>query len=171
MRQIIFVDIDGVLLSGAAWATLPRNSELQRRASVSGYAQHEVSAQAGFDPIAIAMLNRLAERAAAELVISSIWRYSVGSVDTRTKLIAEGIREELFHVDFACPLASPANKRRDILTWLRKHGNPDYVILDDEVIYGMNQVLCDPVAGFGVREYRDAATALGFQDHVMSAKR
>jgi hypothetical protein len=65
MRKIVFLDIDGVL-NNVEWRDFARrtNDEVPRELRLSHW----------LDPKAVARLNRVLERTAAEVVLSSSWR-------------------------------------------------------------------------------------------------
>ena len=112
--KIIFVDIEGVLISLAA---------------------QRLGDQA--DPACVARLNSLAAEAQAALVVSSTWRSQDPDELTAllktwgvTALIA-GVTDDLSYLD----LTSPIGIRRgdEISQWLDAHPEvDDFVILDDD---------------------------------------
>ena len=112
---VIFLDIDGVLLTGRAWE-MPVNAaarELARR-------DPEAAALAAtFDPRAVRLLNGLVADTGAKLVIASHWRYSVGTTETLAKVIAQGVPAGRFHEEWCCPV-NPfrRDKWHDIRDWL-----------------------------------------------------
>ncbi len=110
-QQIVFVDIDGVLLSRAAWGS-PANVRLLAEEAVRAMATFESSARASFDPVSVVLVNRACHRTDRLIVLSTSWRKSYGIPETRAKLVAEGIEEALFHPDYACPLGSGREKGR-----------------------------------------------------------
>ncbi len=95
---VIFLYIDGVLLTGRAW-DMPVNAaarELARR-------DPEAAALAStFDPRAVRLLNLLVADTGAKLVISSTWRYTVGPDETLAKLVAQGVPAGSFHTEWCC---------------------------------------------------------------------
>jgi hypothetical protein len=167
LTPIVFLDIDGVLLSTTTWG-LPANVRLLREEAGRMMSTWEFSERASFDPMAIMLVNRLCHRTGARIVLSTSWRKSFGVPETRAKLVAEGIEDALFHADYSCPLGSMLDKARDIRAWLADHGYDlaagTWVAIDDDAIEGVNQVTTDPVAGLGVREYRLACMWLGGAD-------
>jgi hypothetical protein len=162
---VVFLDIDGVLLSTSTW-DLPANVRLLRESDERAMSTAEYSDLASFDPVAVMLVNRLCQRTGARIVISTSWRYSSGVPETRTKLEAEGIEPSLFHDDYACPVGRPLDKTRDILDWLQANQDerPRGLALDDEALPGIEQIFTDPVAGFSVADYRLACAWLGGVD-------
>jgi len=122
---ILFLDIDGVLLSGRAWM-LPSNRLLKERAADLSRRQalDLLGREATFDACAVALAVRVCAATGAHIVVSSSWRYTVGLEGTRAKLLHQGIPAHLLHPDWACPMirhGSPS-KGADISNWLEEHG-------------------------------------------------
>ncbi|SUE63185.1 HAD domain-containing protein [Roseomonas gilardii] len=119
---IIFLDIDGVLLTERAWAT-PANVAARRLDDGTVVGLRRCAAAVEFDPIAIALVVALAQTAGARIVVSSNWRGSVGCAETVAKLIQQGIPAGLFHDDPCCPhiLMGSRGKSAEILAWLAAH--------------------------------------------------
>jgi hypothetical protein len=168
-RPVLFLDIDGVLLSGRAWL-LPANCGLREKVTdpfeygATKLIGHEVS----FDPCAVELVTQICAATGACIVVASYWRYTVGLEQTRSKLLEQGLSAKLLHDDWACPMirhGSP-DKRWEIMHWLGEHGVTQYgtwlVIDDDDVVPGAT--LCtDALDGIGVR---DAAAAVRFFNDV-----
>jgi hypothetical protein len=122
---IVFLDIDGVLLTRRAFA-LPANEALYREAigldkEAAGAHRRTIPSRVSFDPTSVALLTRLCERSGAKIVIHSNWRRNVGSKETKNALVANGIPENLFHGDFACSFRRSSEKGHDIIDWLLDH--------------------------------------------------
>ena len=117
-EPILFLDIDGVLLTGRAWAMAVNAEarELARR-------DPEAAAHAAtFDANAVRLLVGLVEETGAKLVVASRWRYSVGPEETLAKLVAQGVAASIFHADWCCPMNRIRQEKcHDILQWLRDH--------------------------------------------------
>jgi hypothetical protein len=108
--KIVFLDIDGVLNS---LETAPGGG--------SGLS-------AWLDPRNIAVLNRVIEATAAQLVISSSWRTSTPLPELQERLRQAGCIGEVIGVT---PVLSAA-RGVEILSWLQHNPEPDgYVIIDD----------------------------------------
>ena len=113
---VVFLDIDGVLVTWRAMATrqqlgLPRPSE-------------------AFDEEAVAAFNKFIERTGALVVISSAWRYRETKESMQEILSRNGVR---------CKVVGLTGIRLDgirgleIRDWLQKHkGVTDYVVIDDD---------------------------------------
>ena len=112
---VIFLDVDGVLMTGRAWA-MPENAGACERARLDPKA---AAMTARFDPAAMGLLNELVRDTGARLVISSSWRYTVGPDQTLAKLVEQGVSADSFHVEWCCPLNRfRSDKLRDIRSWL-----------------------------------------------------
>jgi len=114
--KVIFVDINGVLLPSRAWA-LPQNRVLAS-ARRSPHSAWDAAKGVVFEPIAVALLNRLCRKAGASVVVHSNWRRNVGFGETRAKLIGQGVEEVHFHAQWACPRRFTSQKFQDISSWL-----------------------------------------------------
>ncbi|MBB5694427.1 HAD domain-containing protein [Muricoccus pecuniae] len=162
---VLFLDIDGVLLSSRAWL-LPANQDLQ--AMSAGLPRWQslqlVGHEVVFDPCAVALVGRICEATGAQVVVASFWRYTVGPELTRTKLLDQGLPGALLHEDWACPMVrhgSP-DKNADISYWLEEHGIAHYgtwLVLDDENVVPGATLRTDGLDGLGAR---DAAAAVRF---------
>lgn len=155
--RVVFLDIDGVLLSGRAWL-LPANQLLKVTIrTMSGLAAvQQLAAEVVFDPVAVELLNRVAEATGAGIVVSSSWRYIAGPLATRRKLLEQKVREELMHADWACEMTGRGgnDKSRDIAKWLEDHPEvADHLVIDDEPCLVPGRTLpVDPLDGLGPRE-------------------
>lgn len=153
----MFLDIDGVLLSGRAWL-LPANQRLQAtmRTKSGRAAVMHLAADAVFDPVAVELVNRVAVATGAGIVVSSSWRYTAGPTATRGKLLEQGLLERLMHPDWACAPTGPGggDKPRDIARWLEDHPEvTDHLVIDDEPGLVPGRTLpVDPLDGLGPRE-------------------
>jgi hypothetical protein len=164
-RRIVFLDIDGVLLSGRAWL-LPRNRQLRAETTgmPPGEAAEAVGREATFDAAAVALVVRLCETSGASIVVCSSWRYTVGATLTRSRLVAEGVPERLFHRDWTCEITQSGrpDKRLDIHRWVFGHDmarRGSWLILDDDDVLPGSTLRVDALEGLGVR---DAAAAIRF---------
>lgn len=131
-ENIVFVDIDGVLLP-LKDCRAPDNAELLRSRPVGFMGQLRFSAEA------IRLLVRLADLAEARLVLSSNWRRSWGpdSDALMAKLVSEGLRQDLWHENWFAPLFGLEPRKFDeIADWLDDHPSSKALIIDDEVYRG-----------------------------------
>lgn len=167
---VLFLDIDGVLLSGRAWL-LPVNRRLQAAGArlTRLEASKLIGCEAEFDACAMALVSRICEITGARIVVASSWRYTVGYEQTQAKLLEQGLPEAFFHEDWACPMArfSTPEKKPDIECWLEEHGDtrPDsWLVLDDEDIVPGATMRTDALDGLGAREAAGAVRYLGGTD-------
>lgn len=167
---VLFLDIDGVLLSGRAWLL-----SMNRRLQVTGAkltrqeASRLIGREAVLDACAVALVSRICEATGARIVVASSWRYTVGYEQTRVKLFEQGLPEALLHEDWACPMArfSTPEKRPDIEYWLAEHSitHPgSWLVLDDEDIVPGATMRTDALDGLGAREAAAAVRYLGGTD-------
>ncbi|MFC3125121.1 HAD domain-containing protein [Pseudoroseomonas globiformis] len=170
MTPILFLDIDGVLLSGRAWL-LPTNQRLQAAAAklTRSQATELIGRDAAFDACAVALVCRICEASGARVVIASSWRYTVGYEQTRVKLLEQGLPEVLFHKDWACPMArfSTPEKGPDISFWLDEHGGArarPWIVLDDEEVVPGATLKVDGLEGLSASDAAAAVRYLGGTD-------
>lgn len=131
-ENIVFVDIDGVLLP-LKDCRAPENAALLRSRPEGFMGQLRFSAEA------VRLLVRLADLAEARLVLSSNWRRSWGpdSDTLMAKLVSEGLRQDLWHEDWFAPLFGLEPRKFDeIADWLDDHPSSKALIIDDEVYRG-----------------------------------
>ncbi|MGX9967097.1 HAD domain-containing protein [Roseomonas sp. F4] len=165
-QPVIFIDVDGPLLSKRAWL-LPSNRELRKRIVwLSGrQISREIGRHVVFEPSAMRLLAHIHQATGALYVVSSDWRYSVGLAETRAKLIEQGLDEDMLHEDWACPLMQHGEKvkYRDVENWLSNHPEqqPGQWLVIDDVPRTTPEptLLVDGVEGLGVR---DAAAAIRY---------
>ncbi|PWC26346.1 HAD domain-containing protein [Teichococcus aestuarii] len=169
-EAILFLDIDGVLLSGRAWL-LPVNRRLQGAGAklTRQEASKLIGREAVFDACAVALVSRICEATGARIVVASSWRYTVGYEQTRAKLLEQGLPEALLHEDWACPVSGSdtPDKAADIKRWLKEHGvtHPTgWLALDDEDIVPGATIRTDALDGLGAREAAAAVRYLGGTD-------
>lgn len=165
---VIFLDIDGVLLSEAAWQ-LPANLAL--KAGAKKMTTYDFAMAATYDPVAVALLNRLCRVTRSTLVISSSWRYAVGEDATRQKLIEQGVHDLHFHADWHCPRHMHIDKLIDIAEWLEDHPEcTEHLVLDDEDMSSHRAVRLDSQAGLTLADYPQAVVLLGGTDPRFEAR-
>jgi hypothetical protein len=136
--RIVFLDIDGVLAPIKRW---DRYGDL--------------------DPACITVLNEIVAASAADVVVSSTWRYGKTIAELQDILDAEGFTGRV--VDMT-PTHLPHNDRTDeILTWLADHEVAGYVVIDDHVVGGplrAHLVLTEPWRGLQPPDVARALAAL-----------
>jgi hypothetical protein len=129
LLKIIFLDIDGVLLTKKSHL-LDSNLSIYNEMGIdkieNGREYHnqllKYALEAEFDNNAIMLLNRLCEKTNARIVIHSNWRRSYKFDVVKNKLIKEGILEKHFHEDFYCRIRGMSSEKADdILYWLDLH--------------------------------------------------
>ena len=100
------------------------------------------------DPDCVGVLNEIAARAGADVVVSSTWRYGRSVAELQAMLDAQGFRGRV--VD-ATPIGGPGASRGDeIAAWLAAHAVAGYVIIDDHLDMGAldsHLVLTNPSRG------------------------
>lgn len=141
--QIIFLDIDGVMLPERAYA-LPENVAEVKSAGSMSFARPE---RVALHPEAVDALSQLGARhPEAKLVLCSSWRHNLGVAPTIACLTRHGVDQDFWHEDPACPWVPPtayaaelgattsSSKAADILAWLNKHlgAISTWVVLDDD---------------------------------------
>jgi hypothetical protein len=110
-RRVIFLDIDGVLAPIRRW---DRYGEL--------------------DPACIQVLNEIAARAGADVVVSSTWRYGKTVAELQEILHGQGFTGCVLD---KTPTGAPgAGRGEEIAAWLAEHAVGGYVIIDDHVDMG-----------------------------------
>ena len=108
---MIFLDIDGVLAPIRQW---DRYGDL--------------------DPACIRVLNEIVADGAAEVVVSSTWRYGKSVTQLQAMLDAGGFTGTVLD---KTPTGGPGSERGDeIAAWLGQHVVEGYVIIDDHVDMG-----------------------------------
>jgi hypothetical protein len=124
-RRVIFLDIDGVLAPIRQW---DRYGDL--------------------DPACIEVLNDIAARGGADVVVSSTWRYGKTVAELQEILEAAGFTGRVLD---KTPIGAPGAQRGDeIAAWLVEHTVDGYVIIDDHAGMGNLRgrlVLTHPVRG------------------------
>ena len=113
------------------------------------------------DPACITVLNEIVAATAAEIVVSSTWRYGKTIGELQEILEAEGFEGRV--VDMT-PTHLPHNDRTDeILTWLADQKVDGYVVIDDHVVGGAlrpHLVLTEPARGLQPFHVAPALAAL-----------
>jgi len=132
MTKILFLDIDGVLISTRA-----------------AYLPNQTSIWSIFDPVAVALLNHVSEKISdLEIVVHSSWsktefwrRISKRREEEYTleQNLTDYIRNQgvtcKFHTDWTTPKKFSSNRWAEINWWMEDHpeiNTKDVLILDDE---------------------------------------
>lgn len=122
---MIFLDIDGVLAPIRQWD------------------RYE-----GLEPACVAVLNEIAARGQADVVVSSTWRYSRTVAELQAALDAAGFTGRV--VGKTPTDLAGAERGDEIAAWLAEHAVDGYVIIDDHVDMGdldPHLVLTHPARG------------------------
>lgn len=111
-----------------------------------------------FDPIAVAMVNKLIEESDAAVVVSSIWRYQ--GIDAVSQLFCENGLNFYFHKDWCTTLVRGHMLRSmEIAKWLECHPEiTNHVVIDDETIDhpSINAVKASTQDGMSFDNYLEA---------------
>lgn len=147
--KVIFIDIDGPMIPLRAYS-LPEN---------------HMTIVARFDPVAVAMVNRLVTEADAKIVISSTWRQQ-GWDKIALLLRLNGIPLHHCHADWRTPYNGDAGQRRadEILEWLGDHPEiTHWVAFDDEPVPEPGGVQCTMDDGLQWAHFDKARGLLGLK--------
>lgn len=164
ISRIIFVDIDGVLLSLNDHTTPGNAALLAKRPSgfLSGLR---------FSPDAVALLVKVTELSGAKLVLSSNWRriWGADADALMRKLVAEGLHADLWHDDwYLSVLGLQPRKFDEIADWIDDHSPCRALIIDNESILprkmqNVGIVVTDELHGFGLQEQHAAFEYFGIK--------
>jgi len=124
VRPVIFVDMDGVIVTRAAAGWSRRGSTGAPRSSRTNGARRR--SPRSLDPGAIKPLNEICQQSGAWVVVSSSWRERMDVRDVLTRYGFVGA----FHTDWKTDSEGPT-RSEEIDRWLAGHGAPPYLILDD----------------------------------------
>lgn len=147
--NIIFLDIDGVLISDRDLG-LSKGSDKFKFAHV-------------FSPFATDLISQLATDADATFVISSSWA-SLGKDVLFEHLQSQGIDTKRIHKDWNTPRRFTSSRIHNINMWLDDHPEiTNYVIIDDDgsIRHNKRAILIDPKLGFNIYDYNKALDILG----------
>jgi hypothetical protein len=125
MHRVIFLDIDGVVAPILEW---DRYGDL--------------------DAACIQVLNEIATRGGADVVVSSTWRYDKTVAELQEILAAAGFTGRVMDKTPVGPAG--ANRADEIAAWLAEHAVGGYVIIDDHADMGefrAHLVLTHPARG------------------------
>ena len=146
-QRVIFLDIDGVLAPIRQW---DRYGDL--------------------DPACIQVLNEIAARGGADVVVSSTWRYGKTVAELQAILEAAGFTGRVLD---KTPTGAPgADRGEEIAAWLAEHAVGGYVIVDDHVGRGelrAHLVLTQPAHGLHPADAPRAIATLMRSDHWRTA--
>lgn len=143
--KYIFLDIDGVMKPGRSYFC--------EKAGKENY-------NAGFDPLAIACINRLCKKTGAAVVFNTTWN----SQDIAAICEAQGL---------TAPIAGKTkypnlhDRLKAINLWLNENPKGEWIALDDCPIADERAILVEPDNGISTQNYRDACRMLGNPDAFM----
>lgn len=132
--KILFLDLDGPLFSDRIVAFHPRNHE-HDEAVIAMNELIEKKNRCSYihaDPVAIGMLNRLAEDVDFEVVISSSWRAFTSREAIERMFEINGLNLKL-HDAWRTGFDPMISRVTEVAQWLRDHGTEetDWLVLDD----------------------------------------
>jgi hypothetical protein len=184
---VIFIDIDGALVPWRAHL-FPSNSDAMetivkaRQEAKTRGSRHSLriaDLPPSFDPVAIAMLNRLATLADARFVISSNWllhrpwgteKTPTTQEQVRDVLIRNGLEADRFHIDYTVPKRK-GDKQPEIHEWLAEHPEVGHwITIEDDAWRDDRVVRCSIEDGMTLEVYRSACEALGVEDDLLSIR-
>lgn len=143
-NKYLFLDIDGPMKPGRAYLCP------QKAGNHFG----------GFDPLAVAAVNRICNKTGAQIVFNTTWN----RLNMLAIAEAEGITARIAGKT-GYPYAM--DRLQAIQHWLAEHPAEEWVALDDAVIDHERAILIDPENGISAQNYRDACRLLGVPDAFM----
>lgn len=149
MNNIIFLDIDGVVIPDTCFFITP----------------HASMKRAAFSPTAIAIVKKVALEANAKIVTNTM--HNVHYVENRSvvdDLIANGIPRDLFHPDMPSTLFphDVRGRMNAIKHWMENNSAKDWIAFDDEKFTDDDRlILTDPADGILMSHYRKALNSFG----------
>ncbi|NTE90094.1 HAD domain-containing protein [Agrobacterium rubi] len=169
--RLVFIDIDGVLLSFRSWTT-SHNAPLWRSPVAQRMKHLEL------DQTSIGLLVRLCDLAKARLVLTSTWRktWPHDLTALHDRLIEQGLRRDLWHHEWMVPVAAGRSKWQELATWGGWSKDAVALIIDDELppedvppVISEQAVLlqADKFEGFGAYNYFDALEFFGVKDKAV----
>lgn len=163
--NVIFLDIDGPLLSRRMWAAVDNFALLRTPVD-------ERIAHLKFDPGSVGLISRACELAEAQLVLASNWRRTwPGDLEAlKRKLDEEGLQHDRWHHNWKLPVLPAGNKQSELEAWLNVNGPvAKAVFIDDEALTCPMPVVQITVSlddGFGMQAYRDTISYFGVSDSL-----
>lgn len=118
-NKVIFLDFDGPMIPLRAYH-LPN----QTKPFVTV-----------FDPVAVSLVNKLAENHAAKIAVHSFWRRIKNDhvKDLKEHMLSQGIKEEHLHDDWELDFRFSSSRWHDITSWLFHHPETtNFCIIEDE---------------------------------------
>lgn len=178
----LFLDIDGVMISGRSHA-----ENLRWRTEAARF-DHMPSES--FDASAVAFVNLLAGETGAKIVLHSDWRRHLPRQTLQLYLLGQGIPDDIFHEDWWVEAPFGQRKQEAIAVWLDAHVEETlWCAIDDDAIFApaknlacnetrrrlrdfkKRHVRVDPENGITLADYRRALKLLGAGDPRMETPR
>ena len=166
-EKVIFLDIDGVLLSVRYWKSQHNKALYPQRVE-------DRIKDLQLDPGSIGLIVDLCDLADARLVLSSTWRkvWPHSRKELIERLIDQGLRRDIWHPDWMLPVLQNCNKWQEMAHWTRGATDVTALIIDDEVpadpppldVKDAVILEVDKYEGFGSRNYFDALDYFGVED-------
>lgn len=163
--NVVFIDIDGPILPLRMWAAAENIRLLDEKVT-------DRSPRLRFDPGCVGLIVRICELSDARLVLASNWRrtWAHGLDALHAKLIAEGLRSDLWHKNWMLPVFD--TKAAELVSWLATIDAG--VFIDNEQISTPDPVRMVTVSeddGFGIWAYRQALDIFGVEDPRLKKRR
>jgi len=158
--NVVFIDIDGPILPLRMWAAAENIRLLGEKVI-------DRSPRLRFDPGCVGLVVRLCDLSGARLVLASNWRrtWAHGLSELHAKLIAEGLRADLWHENWMLPVFG--TKAAELVSWLAANRIEAGIFIDNEPISTPDPVRMIAVSeddGFGLSAYRCALSIFGAND-------
>lgn len=156
MKKYIFLDIDGVL-----------NSDYWDHEFITKYKYSNIPGiEQEIDPGAIKLINNLATKTGAEIVMSSSWRHNLeGAV---RKLKRCGLVHDIVQKIDEGRIVVGEQRGKLIQDFLSSHDCSAYVIIDDacDILKCQKKyyVHTNPAIGFCEADYKKALKILGYEE-------
>lgn len=115
LKPVVFLDFDGVICSPRAFVAQEKRWQGMRLRWA--------------DQVACDMVLKLLTDHDAILVVSSTWRASLAHC---TEVLGRYRLERFLHDDWRTGRDPKGFRGHEIAAWLNEHGNPPYIILDDD---------------------------------------
>lgn len=117
VKPVVFLDFDGVICSPRAFVAQEGR----------WFGEHRALRWA--DQVACDLVRLLLEKHSAWLVVSSTWR---GSRQQCDKVLGRYRLSRFLHADWRTGEDENRFRGNEIAEWLAEHGNPPFIILDDD---------------------------------------
>ncbi len=147
--RVIFLDIDGVMISGISRDERLRKQLASVREGTCDWPRDH------FDPTAIAFVNLLVEDAKARIVLHSDWRRHYTRQTLHDYMQSQGLRVETLHDDWWIEAPFAQRKQEAILGWLDVHpGVSAWCVLDDDPVFTPSKDIADAAIRRRLRDCR-----------------